>query len=226
MHYKEKELACQSNPKLTPEQKNKAGLKVNSMRLIHPYALHGPSTGETRNILRAYVKGKAWGAAGTQNSLSSLTGSHRATSLSVAYFGNLPTPKLSRIWWAHEQKLSLERETGIVFVPHVKTYAFSTPKGSIRGSGDPYISNLGHRESSPSSQGKYKLSPSCVQLGICSPSQSDIDNMVQAWKLGSILSIWWDICFVHATRLFSLVNGSLTGTDGHEHGVVRVLTRS
>ena len=66
---------------------------------------------------------------------------------------------------------------------------FSTPKGSIRGSGDPYISNLGHRESSPSSQGKYKLSPSCVQLGICSPSQSDIDNMVQAWKLGSILSI-------------------------------------
>lgn len=97
MHYKEKELACQSNPKLTPEQKNKAGLKVNSMRLIHPYALHGPSTGETRNILRAYVKGKAWGAAGTQNSLSSLTGSHRATSLSVAYFGNLPTPKLSQI---------------------------------------------------------------------------------------------------------------------------------
>ena len=62
MHYKEKELVCQSHPKLTPEQKNKAGLKVNSMRLTHPSALHGPSTGETRNILRAYVKVKSVGS--------------------------------------------------------------------------------------------------------------------------------------------------------------------
>jgi hypothetical protein len=125
---------------------------------------------------------KAWGGKSLElqelKTVSALTPSE--TLLGHLFWGatdirTVSDPKASI--GAHEQKLELDSS------PHVKTYAFSTPKmqrmgaSAILGSlhflfGTPRISPF-------LISGGRKLSPA-VQLGISSPGQSKVMSMLQS----------------------------------------------